>query len=454
MTTTDPRPKSIESEQALIGAVLRGGRETFERVRFISSSMFFSTSNQNVWSGIERIYENGMSIDVIVIGDEMERMLKMGELEQEWGDGIRNGRALLVDLRSTGDPRNVETYAEQVQDYHIKRHLLDYSSKIASWSMNGRRGKDIIADVSAEFSKISVYNAQEEYTVPIGVASSEGYDWTGKAASGEIVGVPTGFKDLDGILGQMIAGNVYLVAARPKQGKTALLLSILYHAAKTQKKRVGIFSLEMSRMQVAQRLHSFESGIDVHRIMQGKLEDREWAPYTHAVETVSSLPIVINDLSSLNIQQIRQTARKMKAGGGLDLLILDYIQLANGSKKAERRDLEVSEVSRELKYLARELNVPILAAAQLSRAVEQRSDKRPILSDLRESGSLENDAYAVMFIYRPDQYGDTTQPNMAQIIVAAHRNGPVGDCQLMFRGSLTKFENAAYRQQRDDYTDR
>lgn len=434
------QPKSLETEQHLIGATLRGGRATYERVKdFIIPEMFWSISHQSVWNGIGRVYDNGMQIDTVIIGDEMERMLKMGELSEEWGNGLWSGRAYLASLRSDGDPRNIETYAEQVQDYHIKRSLLAYSSKIAYWSANGRRGKDIISDVREELSKIEIISAQDEYTVDIGTAVSEAYDWTDRAAKGEIVGIPTGFIDLDNILGSLINGNVYILAGRPKKGKTAILVSIARNVAKS-KKRVGIFSLEMSRMQVAQRLIAQEAEIDLQSIIQGKLQDREWPIFTNAVESVAALPIVINDLSSINISQIRKTARTIKESGGLDLLIVDYIQLASGDgKKFERRDLEVSAVSRGLKYLARELNVPILAAAQLSRAVEQRANQHPILSDLRESGSLEQDAYAVMFIYEPE--GDGKQ-NITGLDIAAHRNGPTGQIELVFRAPFAKFENA------------
>lgn len=246
--TDSLQPVSIESERALIGCVLRGGRPAFERVREIAApEMFWSASHQAVWAAIERMYEQGLQIDVILIGDEMERMQEMGNLEQEWSDGVRSGRAYLSDLRATGDPRHAETYAEQVQDYHFKRHLLAFSGKLAGWSANGRRALDIIADVEMEFSKMQIYSAQDEYTVPLSVGVSEAYDWTDKAARGEVVGVPTGFIDLDRILGSLINGNVYILAGRPKQGKTGVLLSVARNVAKS-KKRVAIFSLEMSRM--------------------------------------------------------------------------------------------------------------------------------------------------------------------------------------------------------------
>lgn len=440
MTDDIKKPMSLETEQHLIGAVLRGGRETYEKVKdFITPDMFWSVSHQSVWAGMGKIYNNGMQLDTVIVGDEMERMLAMGELVEEWGNGIRNGRAYLSDLRRDGDPRNVETYAEQVQDYHIKRHLLEYSSKLAYWSANGRRGKDIMRDVEKEMSKILLFSAQDEYTLPISTAVSEAYDWTDKASRGEIVGVPTGFIDLDKILGTLISGNVYFIAGRPGLGKTALLLTVARHAAK-DKKRVGIFSLEMSRLQVAQRLIAQEAEVDLQSIIQGKLQNHEWAKYTHGVEVVADLPIVINDLSSINIAQIRQTARKIKAAGGLDLLLVDYVQLATGEgNQYERRDLEVSAVSRGLKYLARELDIPILAAAQLSRAVEQRASQKPILSDLRESGSLEQDAYCVIFMRKSE---DEVKQNVIVLEVAKHRNGPTGELELIFRSSFARFDNA------------
>lgn len=438
------KPMSLETEQHLIGAVMRGGRKTFEKVKdFITSEMFWSVSHRSVWDGMRKIYDNGMQLDVVIIGDEMDRMQAMGEIEQEWGNGVWSGRAYLANLRSEGDPRNVETYAEQVQDYHIKRHLLDYSAKIAYWSANGRRGKDIMQDVEAELAKITVFSAQDEYTVSMADAVSLAYDWTDRAAQGKIQGTQTGFIDLDKILGTMIAGNVYIVAGRPGTGKTAFCLSVARHAAKRQK-RIGIFSLEMSREQVAHRLISQESEVDLQNIIQGKMQERDWPPYTHGVEVVASWKIVVNDLSSINIAQIRHTARKMKAAGGLDLLIVDYLQLATGTdnKKAEKRYQEIGEISRGLKHLARELDVPILAAAQLSRAVEQRQSKRPVLSDLRESGDLEQDAYCVMFLYKTDE---ESKQNVIEMDVAKHRNGPTGQCSFIFRAPFARFDNAETR---------
>lgn len=425
-----------DNEEALLGAVMRDGR-VFAQVReIVAADSFGNHAYGYAWLACEHLHTQGLSIDVITVGDELERMGNMAD----FSNGQWSGRALLSQLRASGEPRNAMSYAENVQDLAVKRGLDLLFTKGVVWSKNGRRAKDIMQDIHAELAKIVLYSSNDEHTVPISVGVSEAYDWTDRASRGEVVGVPTGLIDLDKILTSLIAGNVYIVAARPGQGKTALVLSIARNVAK-RGKRVGIFSLEMSRLQVSQRLIAQEAEISLDSLIHGQLEDNEWLKYTNAVEHVSDWPIVINDLSRININQITQTARKIKAAGGLDLLVVDYIQLAAAdAKKYERRDLEVSAVSRGLKYLADELNVPILAAAQLNRAVEQRSDKKPILSDLRESGSLEQDSYAVMFIYRKDE-----TPSVAEIIVAKHRNGPVGMCDLTFRGPFARFDNAYTR---------
>lgn len=429
------------AEAALIGAVLRDGTVYQQAREAIQPETFGITVHGWAWLAMEHLFEQGMGIDVFTVGDELERMGKM----EDFSSGPWSGRAYLADLRSNGDPRNVMTYAENVQDLSVKRGLDAFFTKCVVWSKNGRRAKEILRDVNTELGRITLYDQQDEFTVPLSVAVSEAYDETAQASNGNLPGVTTGLIDMDKIFGSLLPKNVYLVAGRPGSGKTGFLLTIARHAAEN-KKRVALFSLEMSRTQIAQRLLSQYGGIDLTRIIQGKLLDNEWSLYTNAVEHVADLPIVVNDLSSINIQNIRQTSRKIKETGGLDLVVVDYIQLAEAGEKKQTRELEVSAISRGLKYLARELNVPVLAASQLSREIEKRSEKRPILSDLRESGSLEQDAYAVMFIHRPDQWDtQSTKPNVAEIIVAKHRNGPLGNFDLIFRGPFAKFENAATR---------
>ena len=229
-------------------------------------------------------------------------------------------------------------------------------------------------------------------------------------------------------------------------GKTGFAISVAKNAAQKHKKHVAIFSLEMSNEQLVQRLIAQETGIDSQRLRSGKLEDHEWALFTQAIEVLSDTIIFLDDTPAITPLQLRTKCRRLHMEHRLDLVIVDYLQLMSGDTRTENRVQEVSYISRNLKILARELNVPVLAAAQLSRAVEHRSDKRPMLSDLRESGSLEQDADIVMFIYRQDQYEkDTVKKNVAEIVVAKHRNGPVGSVELVFRSNLAKFENAATR---------
>jgi replicative DNA helicase len=285
---------------------------------------------------------------------------------------------------------------------------------------------------------------------PIRTVLSEYYDRIDDLArrGEDIYGVPTGFIDLDKMLGGLQPSDLLLIAGRPAQGKTGFLVSVAKNAALTHKKHVAIFSLEMSNEQVAQRLIAQQTGIDSQRLRTGKLQENEWSLFAQAIEVLSDTHIFLDDTPAITPLQLRTKCRRLHLEHRLDLIIVDYLQLMGSDTRNENRVQEVSYISRNLKVLARELNVPVLAAAQLSRAVEQRSDqhKRPVLSDLRESGSLEQDSDIVMFIYRPDQNEkDTVQQNVAEIIVAKHRNGPMGSIELVFRSSLAKFENAATR---------
>jgi replicative DNA helicase len=259
-------------------------------------------------------------------------------------------------------------------------------------------------------------------------------------------GVPTGFIDLDRLLGGLQPSDLLIVAGRPGSGKTAFMLSAAKNAAQTFKKHVAVFSLEMSNEQLVQRMIAQETGIDSQRLRMGKLEEEEWPLFAHAIEALSGTIIFLDDTPGLTPLQLRTKCRRLHMEFKLDLILVDYLQLMSGGRRSENRVQEVSYISRNMKILARELDVPVLAAAQLSRAIEQRADKEPQLSDLRESGSLEQDADIVMFIHRPELYEkDTLKQNLAQIKVAKHRNGPIGTIDLVFRSSIAKFENAATR---------
>jgi replicative DNA helicase len=262
---------------------------------------------------------------------------------------------------------------------------------------------------------------------------------------GELIGVPTGFPLLDRLLGGLQPSDLIIVAGRPSTGKTSFVLSVAQSAARKHSQRVALFSLEMSSEQVVQRLISAETGIDSQRLRQGDLKDHEWALFVEASGILSESPIFIDDTPSISALQMRTKARRLHAEHGLDLIIVDYLQLMRGDTRAENRVQEISAICQALKALSRELNVPLIAVSQLSRAVEIRKDHKPLLSDLRESGSIEQDADVVMFIYREELYDEETEfKNIADIIVAKHRNGPTGTIPLFFKKELAQFHEVEF----------
>lgn len=435
-----------DNEEAVIGSVLRGGLPVFQRVReIIKPEMFGNFSYGHIWNAVEKLFERGLSIDTITVGDELEREYKLDSVS----NGVRTGRGLLSDLRDMGDPRNAESYAENIQDYHVKRMLEEYGKKMVVWSANGRRSIDIMQDVNKLLGEIVIYSGKaNDHVYDIAQAVSMAYDDTDAASRGLVRRIETGYPDLDAILnGGFIGGDFAILAARPGQGKTALLISKALNMMRAGR-AVLMFSMEMSAKQIANRLLAQMSGIDAGRIQAGKLKENEWSVYVNAVDELSSMRdlLTVIDLPAVRIGNIRQLTRREMAKKTYHIIMVDYIQLANSDDKKERRQLEVGEVSRGLKALAREMDVPVLAAAQLSRELEKRADKRPMLSDLREAGDLEQDSDIVMFIYRPDQYEkDSDKQNTAELITAKNRNGAVGSIPLIFRPALTRFESAAQK---------
>jgi len=385
-----------------------------------------------------RLHEQRIPIDMLTLSEELDRVGQLAEL---------GGPAYLTSLiNQVPSSLNAESYGRIVEAHSVRRKMINAANQIASLAYNEEALVDTVMD-EAEKAVFNVSERRLKHDIePISTVLSEYYDRIDDLAkrSDEIFGVPTGFIDLDRLLSGLQPSDLLIIAGRPGQGKSGFLLSVAKNAALTHKKHVAIFSLEMSNEQVVQRLVAQETGIDSQRLRTGKLQEEEWPLFTHAIEVFSDTKIFLDDTPAITPLQLRTKCRRLHMEYGLDLVIIDYLQLMGGDSRTDNRVQEVSYISRNLKVLARELNVPVLAAAQLSRAVEQRSDKRPVLSDLRESGSLEQDADIVMFIYRPDQYEkDSVKQNVAEIIVAKHRNGPVGSVELIFRGALAKFENAA-----------
>jgi replicative DNA helicase len=433
-------PHSREAEEAVVGAVFINPEVYYDVAQFLSADDFYIHRHKWIWDAFTSLHEQRIPIDLLTVSDELDRRSQLGEV---------GGPAYLTSLvNQVPSSLNAESYGRIVEGHSIRRKMINAANQIASVAYNERTNVD---DVMNEAEK-AVFNVSERRLKhdlqPISSVLSEYYDRIDDLAKRpeEFYGVPTGFIDLDKMLTGLQPSDLLIIAGRPGQGKTGFLLSIAKNAGLTHKKHVAIFSLEMSNEQVVQRLIAQETGIDSQRLRTGKLHENEWPLFTHSIEVFGDTHIYLDDTPAITPLQLRTKCRRLHMEFGLDLVIVDYLQLMGGDTRNDNRVQEVSNISRNLKVLARELNVPVLAAAQLSRAVEQRSDKRPVLSDLRESGSLEQDADIVMFIYRPDQYEkDTVKQNVAEIIIAKHRNGPVGSVELVFRNELAKFENAATR---------
>ncbi len=431
-------PHSREAEEAVVGAVLINPEVYYDVAQFLAADDFYIHRHRWIWEAFTSLHEQRIPIDMLTLAEELDRKGQLAEI---------GGPAFLTSLvNQVPTSLHAEAYGRTVEGHSIRRKMINAANAIASLAYNEGSTVEHVMDEAEK----AIFNVSEKRLhhdlQPISAVLSEYYDRIDDLAKRpqDVVGVPTGFYDLDKMLSGLQPSDLLIIAGRPGQGKTGFLLSIAKNAALTHKKHVAIFSLEMSNEQVVQRLIAQETGIDSQRLRTGRLQEQEWPLFTHAIEVMSDTHIFLDDTPAITPLQLRTKCRRLHLEHHLDLIIVDYLQLMGGDSRTENRVQEVSYISRNLKVLARELGVPVLAAAQLSRAVEQRSDKRPVLSDLRESGSLEQDADIVMFIYRPDQYEkDTVKQNVAEIIISKHRNGPVGSVELIFRNALAKFENAA-----------
>jgi replicative DNA helicase len=434
-------PHSREAEEAVIGSVLINPESYYDVAQFLKADDFYIHRHRWIWEAFVHLHESRAPIDFLTVTEQLDQQGQLGEV---------GGPAYLTALiNNVPTSLHAEAYGRLVEQTSLRRKMLDAANQIAKLAYQ----EEISVDTVLDDAEKAVFGVSERRTVrdlqPIQQVLSEYYDRIDQLSqrSDEAYGVPTGFIDLDRMLSGLQPSDLLIVAGRPGMGKTAFMLTIAKNAALTYKKHVAIFSLEMSSEQLVQRMISQQTGIDSHRLRTGKLNEDEWPLFTNAVEVLGDTKIFLDDTPSLTPLQLRTKCRRLHLEYHIDLVILDYIQLMSSGGaggRNENRVQEVSFISRNLKILARELNVPVLAAAQLSRAVEQRADKDPQLSDLRESGSLEQDADIVMFIHRPEMYEkDTLKQNLAQIKIAKHRNGPVGTIELVFLSNLTRFENAA-----------
>lgn len=433
-------PHSREAEEAVIGSVLINPEAYYDVAQFLKADDFYIHRHRWIWEAFTRLHERRIPLDFLTVSEELDQLAQLAEV---------GGPAYLTALiNNVPTSLHAEAYGRLVEETSIRRRMLAAANDIAKLAYQ----EDATIDTVMDEAEKAVFGVSERRMTrdlqSIKQVLSDYYDRIDQLASrGEdTFGVPTGFIDLDRLLTGLQPSDFIIVAGRPGMGKTAFMLSAAKNAAQIHKKHVAIFSLEMSNEQLVQRLIAQETGIDSQRLRTGKLEEDEWPLFTHAIEVLSDTHIFLDDTPALTPLQLRTKCRRLHLEYRLDLILVDYIQLLSGGIRIENRVQEVSHISRNMKVLARELNVPVLAAAQLSRSVEQRADKEPQLSDLRESGSLEQDADIVMFIHRPEMYEkDTLKQNIAQIKIAKHRNGPVGTIELVFRSNLAKFENAATR---------
>jgi replicative DNA helicase len=433
-------PQSREAEEAVLGAVLINPEAYYDVAQFLQFDDFYIYRHKWIWQAFSRLHEKRVPVDFLTVTEELDQMGQLAEI---------GGPAYITSLISNVPTSlHAEAYGKIVEETAIRRRMLAAANDIAKLAYQEDNSVDTVMDEAEK----AIFGVSERRMTrdlqSIQQVLSDYYDRIEMLAGRgeEIYGVPTGFIDLDRLLAGLQPSDFIIIAGRPGMGKTSFMLSVVKNAAQAYKKHVAIFSLEMSNEQLVQRLLSQETGIDSQRLRTGKLEDNEWPVFTHAIEVLNDTHIFLDDTPALTPLQLRTKARRLHLEYQLDLIVVDYLQLMTTGARTENRVQEVSNISRNLKVLARELNVPVLAAAQLSRAVEQRADKEPQLSDLRESGSLEQDSDIVMFIHRPEMYEkDTLRQNIAQIKIAKHRNGPVGTIELVFRNTLAKFENAATR---------
>ena len=430
-------PHDLEAEQAVIGSMLTDKDAVISAIEVLSDYDFYREDNKIIYSAILNLYNRGEPIDIITLKSELA---SMGKLEAV------GGLEYLAELpEKVPTTANVDKYIKIVEEKSTLRTLIRTANELITLGYDPTQEVEELMD-NAEKKIFNVmqsrnqkgYSSMKDILVDTFVELEELYN-----RKQHVTGVPTGFVDLDYKTAGLHGSDLILVAARPAMGKSAFALNIATNAAVRAKTPVAIFSLEMSKEQMANRILCSEALVDSNKVRTGKVEDDDWVKLAQASGILSEAQIFIDDTPGISIMEIRAKCRKMKLEKDMGLVVIDYLQLVQGSsKRGASREQEIAEISRSLKILAKEINVPVIALSQLSRAPEQRPDHRPMLSDLRESGSIEQDADIVMFLYRDDYYNqDSEKKNVAEVILAKHRAGSTGTVELAWLGSYTKFAN-------------
>lgn len=433
-------PHSAETEEAVLGSLLIDTEAILKVAGFLQPENFYVVKNQWVYEAMQKLHDRREPIDLLTVSQELSRN---GRLDEVGGETYI---AQLTTMVPTA--LNVEAYGRAVETLSLRRKMITAAGDIARIAYD----QTLPIDQVIEKSEATIFGVSEGrgegHMVPIRKAVSDFFERIEflNEHKDEPLGIPSGYGDLDKMTGGLQRGDLIIIAARPGVGKTSLMLNMAYNAAHRHRQRVAIFSLEMSNEQLVQRFVAGETGIDSQRLRVADLREDEWGALTRVSMQMADTYIYLDDTPSLSPLDLRVKARRIYQEYGLDLIIVDYLQLMGGESgvRNDNRVQEISYISRSLKQIARELKVPLIAGSQLSRLVEQRSDKRPMLSDLRESGSIEQDADIVMFIYRDELYNpDTEFKNIAEISVQKNRNGPTGKAMLFFDKRLTAFKNLA-----------
>lgn len=428
-------PQSIEAEQSVLGAMIIDRNIIAQAVESLNVEDFYRDSHKVIFQSIVEMFQKDQAIDQLTL---LEYLKSTDRLEKS--GGITYVTEISSSILTTA---NIKSYIKIVSDKSILRKLIQSSTEIIENCYNNQDDVEKVIDTAEK----KVFDLAEKKTSsdfePLSAVLERGFEQIEALFNnkGEITGVGSGFKDLDEKTSGFQSGDMVLIAARPSMGKTTFALNIAEHAALREGKSVVIFSLEMSKEQLAYKLLCSEANVDMLSLRTGNLEDRDWENIARAAGPLSSAKIYIDDTAGVSIMEMRSKCRRLKIEYGIDLILIDYLQLMSGSGE-ESRQQEVSEISRNIKAIAKEMKCPVIALSQLSRAPEQRADHRPMLSDLRESGSIEQDADLVMFLYRDEYYNkETEEKNVGECIIAKQRNGPVGTVKLAWLGQYSKFGN-------------
>jgi len=437
-------PNSVEAEQSVLGGLLLEN-EALDRIAdILNQADFYRHDHRLIYVHIAKLIEQNRPADIVTVAESLENSAELSSV-----GGIAYLGAL---AQNTPTAANIRRYAEIVRERSIMRKLVEVGSGIAESAYNpqGRDAQQLLDEAEAKIFQIAESGNRGSQgfvniqTLLPQVADRIDYLYQ-RENQGSVTGIPTGFDDLDERTSGFQPGDLIIVAGRPSMGKTAFSLNIAENVALDSKKAVAVFSMEMGATQLATRMIGSVGRLDQHRMRNGNLEDEDWARLTTALGKLNDAPIFIDEGAGLSSFDVRARARRLhRQTGGLGLIVVDYLQLmaGNSGRASENRATEISEISRSLKSLAKELDVPVVALSQLNRSVEQRPDKRPVMSDLRESGAIEQDADLILFIYRDEVYNpDSEDKGTAEIIIAKQRNGPIGRVRLTFLGQHTRFEN-------------